>query len=91
MEYSILKYSELMLSNVEDLEKAKKEASSFVIPKQSDHIEIQDSSGETVTIGYFDGYRFHWAPDKLTTDAWKSCSWVTKGPLWKRKDSPKNS
>ncbi len=89
MRYSILKYSELMLSDVEDLEKAKEEASRFVTPKASDHIGIQDSSGETVTIGYFDGYRFHWAPDKLTTDAWKSCSWTTTPPIWRRKDSPK--
>ncbi len=86
MAYSILRYSQLMLSDVEDLEKAKEEASRFVIPKASDHIEIQDSTHETVTIGYFDGTRFHWTLDKIQTEAWKSCSWTTKPPIWKRKD-----
>ncbi len=86
MSFSILKYCELMLSDTEDLEEAKKKALRFVTPQQSDDIEIQDSSGETVTIGYFDGYRFHWAPDKLTTEAWKSCSWTTKPPVRRRKN-----
>ncbi len=87
MGYSILKYSQLMLSVVENLEKAKEEASRFVTPKASDHIEIQDSSSETVTIGYFDGERFHWTLDKIMTEAWKSCSWTTKPPIWKSKNN----
>ena len=83
MSFSILKYSELTLSDVEDLEQAKKEALRFVTPKQSDEIEVQDSSGETVTIGYFDGSRFHWTRNKIETEATKSCSWVAKPPVWR--------
>ncbi len=87
MGYSILKYSQLMLSDAEDIEEAKEEASRFVTPVNgSEFIEIRDSANQTVTIGYFDGSRFHWTLDKVQTEAWKSCSWTTKPPIWKRKD-----
>ena len=66
---------------MESLEKAKEEALRFVHSKASDHIEIQDSTGETVTIGYLDGARFHWTLDKTQTEAWKSCKFVTRPPL----------
>lgn len=60
MGYSIFKYGSPMLGEIESLKEAKKEALLFVTPKTSDDIEIQDSIGETVAIGYFDGTRFHW-------------------------------
>ena len=64
MGYSILKYGCPMLTDIEDLEQAKKEALPLVASSNSDHIEIRDSKDETVTIGYFDGRRFHWTKDK---------------------------
>jgi len=83
MRYSIFKYGCLMLSDIEDLEEAKKEASRFVTPVVgSEFIEIRDSDSETVTIGYFDGARFHWTQDKVQTEAWRSCTFVTKAPPW---------
>ncbi len=60
MRYSILKYGRQMLTNIENLEEAKKEALRFVTPVTgAEFIEIRDSANETVTIGYFDGRRFH--------------------------------
>jgi hypothetical protein len=72
-----------MLSDIEDLEQAKKEALPLVASSNSDYIEIQDSKDETVTIGYFDGRRFHWTEDKRRIEVWKSLGFVTKPPLWK--------
>ena len=86
MRYSILKYGHPMLTDIEDLEEAKKEASRFVTPViGSEFIEIRDSGNGTVTIGYFDGDRFHWTKDKIQTQAWKSCTFITKTPLWQRR------
>ena len=68
---------------LQDLEQAKREALQFVTSSESDFIEIRDSDNETVTIGYFDGKRFHWTKDKDQTEAWKSLSFVTKPPLWR--------
>ena len=86
MSYSILKYSQLMFPDVEGLEEAKKEASRFVTPVMGgEFVEIRDSSNETVTIGYFDGRRFHWTLDKIMTEAWKSCRFVTSPPLWQER------
>ena len=82
MEYSIFKYGSPMLTDVEDLEEAKKAALSFVTSTESAFLEIRDSDGQTVTIGYFDGYRFHWTKDKIQTEAFKSLGIVTKPPLW---------
>lgn len=74
-----------MLSDVENLEEARKEALSFVTPIMgSEFIEIQNSAHETVTIGYFDGQRFHWTKDKSQTEAWKGCRYVTKPSLWRK-------
>ena len=85
MGYSILKYGRLMLSDVENLEEARKEALRFVTPVVgSEFIEIQDTANETVTIGYFDGQRFHWTEDKSQTEAWKDCRYVTKPSLWRK-------
>jgi hypothetical protein len=72
-----------MLTNIEDLEQAKRKALSFVASMGSEYIEIRDSDNETVIIGYFDGRRFHWTKDKLQADAWKAFSFVTKPPLWR--------
>ena len=72
MGYSIFKYGSPLLSDIEDLEQAKKEALHFVSSMQSELMEIRDSDNETVTIGYFDGSRFHWSKDKVQTEAWKS-------------------
>jgi hypothetical protein len=83
MRYSILKYECPMLTDIEDFEEAKREALRFVTPVTgSEFIEIRDSANETVTIGYFDGRRFHWTKDKLQTEAWKSCRFVIKPLLW---------
>jgi hypothetical protein len=82
MGYSILKYGCPMLTGIEDLEQAKKEALPFVASMQSEFVEILDSGNETVTIGYFDGQRFHWTKDKGQTEAWKGLAFVTKPPLW---------
>ncbi len=70
-----------MLSDIEDLEEAKKEASLFVTPTKGDFIEIRDSANETATIGYYDGQRFHWTEGNTQTEAWKSCTFVTEPPL----------
>jgi hypothetical protein len=64
MGYSIFKYGCLLLPDIEDLERAKKEALHSVTSLQSEFIEIQDSDNEDVTIGYFDGRRFHWTKDR---------------------------
>jgi hypothetical protein len=83
MRYSILKYGLPMLTHIEELAEAKEEAIRFVTPVVgSEFIEIQDSSNETITIGYFDGRRFHWTEDKVQTEAWKSCRFVTRPLLW---------
>ena len=82
MGYSIFKYGSSMLTDIEDLDEAKKEALRFVISKESGFIEVRDSDGQTVTIGYFDGNRFHWTKDKIQTEAFKSLGIVTKPPLW---------
>ena len=81
MGYSILKYGRLMLSDVESFEEIRKEALRFV-SVGSEFIEIQNSANETVTIGYFDGQRFHWTRDKSQTEAWKDCRYVTKAFPW---------
>jgi len=79
-----------MLTDIEDLEQAKKEALPLVASSSSDYIEIRDADDETVTIGYFDGRRFHWSKDKIQTDVWKGFAFATKPPLWKeRKDDGK--
>ena len=73
-----------MLTAIEDLEEAKKEALRFVTPVTgSEFIKVRDSENETVTIGYFDGRRFHWTRNRNQTEAWKSLSFVTKPPLWR--------
>jgi hypothetical protein len=56
--YSILKYGSPMLTEIEDLEQAKRGALCFVAPMASEHIEIRDSGNKTVTVGYYDGRRF---------------------------------
>ena len=84
MGYSIFKYGSPMQSDVENLEQAKEEALRFVTPiTGSDHIEIRGSENETVTIGYFDGKRFHWTKDETQTEVWKGLSFATKPPLWR--------
>jgi len=80
--YSIFKYGSSMLTDIEDLDQAKKEALRFVTSTESAFIEVQDSNGQTVTIGYFDGNRFHWTKDKIQTEAFKSLGIVTKPPIW---------
>ncbi len=82
MAYSILKYGRLMSSGAENPEEARKEALRFVTSSRSEFIEIRDSDNETATIGYFDGTRFHWTKDKVQTEAWKSCRYVTKPSFW---------
>ena len=82
MRYSILKYGCPMLTDIEGFEVAKKEASSFATPTGSDFIEIRDSENTTVTIGYYDGERVHWTLDKVQTEAWRSCTFATRPPLW---------
>ncbi len=82
--YSILKYGCPILTDIGDIEQTKKEALRFVtLVTGKDFIEIRDSDNKTVTIGYFDGRRFHWTRDKDQTEAWKSLSFVTKPPLWR--------
>ena len=84
MGYSIFKYGSLMLSKIESLEEAKREALQFVTPiTERDFIEIRDPDNETVTIGYFDGRHFHWTKDKGQTDVWKE-GFTTKPPLWRK-------
>ena len=78
-----------MLSDIEDLEQAKTEALKFVTPiTGSEYIEIQDSEGETVAIGYWDGRRFHWDQSKIGIEAAKSFRFVTKPPLWREPEKP---
>ena len=89
MGYSVFKYGSKMLTNIEDLEQAKTEALPLVASSKSDYIEIRDSDNETVTIGYFDGCRFHWTRDKGQTEAWKGLSFVTKPPLWRENKDDK--
>jgi len=82
--FSIPKYGALKLSGIEDLEEAKKEALRFVTPKTgSELIEIQDSAGESVAIGYYDGVRFHWDEDKIGIASAKKLLFVMKPPVWK--------
>jgi hypothetical protein len=81
--YSVLKYGTPMLTDIEDLEQAKKDALPLVASSNSDYIEIRDSKDETVTIGYFDGKRFHWSKDKRRTEVMKGLAFVSKPPLWK--------
>lgn len=83
MRYSIFKYGFPLLSGIEDLEEAKKEAWPSVRAGQSGFLEVRNLDNETVTIGYFDGKRFHWTKDKGQVEAWKGLSFVTKVPLWK--------
>ena len=84
MGYSILKYGRTLLTDIEGPQEAMKEALRFVTPiTGSEFVEIRDSVLETVTIGYFDGRRFHWTRDKSQTEVWKTSSFVTKPPLWK--------
>ncbi len=65
------------------MKQAKAEALKFVTPiTGSEHIEIRDSNGETVAIGYWDGRRFHWDEDKFAIESAKTCSWILKPPLW---------
>ncbi len=82
MGHSIFKYGSLMLPDIETLEQAKEKARKFVTPEGREYIEIQDSDGETVAIGYFDGKRFHWDEDKIAIESAKRCSWIVKPPLW---------
>ena len=60
MGYSIFKHGSPLLTNIQDLEQAKKEALHFVTSVKSEWLEIRDSDNGTVTIGYFYGSRFHW-------------------------------
>ena len=71
MRYSIYKRGSPLLTDIQDLEQAKKEALRF-ITSMSEWVEVRDSDNNTVTIGYYDGTRFHWSKDKVQTDAWKS-------------------
>ena len=87
MGYSILKYGRLKLSDIEDLEQAKKEAFQFVtLVTGSEYIEIRSQDNETVTIGYFDGRRFHWTKNEAQTEASKSLSFVIGLPLWRESE-----
>ena len=72
MGYSIFNNRRSLLTDIQDLEQAKKEALNFVASMKSDYIEVRDSDNTTVTIGYFDGRRFHWSKNKAQTEAWKS-------------------
>jgi hypothetical protein len=78
-----LKYGLPLLTDVKNLEQAKKEALQLVASSNIDYIEVRDSEDETVTIGYFDGRRFHWTRDKSQAEVWKGLSFVTKPPLWR--------
>ena len=71
MRYSIYKRGSPLLTDIQDLEQAKKEALRF-ITSMSEWVEVRDSDNNTVTIGYYDGTRFHWSKDKAQTEAWKS-------------------
>lgn len=82
MPYSIFKYGSPMLTDIEDLEQTKKEALCFVTSTEGDFVEIRDAEDQTVTIGYFDGRRFHCTKDKGQTEAWKGLRFVTRPPIW---------
>lgn len=87
MGYSILKYGSPMLTDIEDLQEAKREALRFVTPITGrEYIEIRDQDNETAAIGYFDGRRFHWTKDKSQTEASKSLSFVIGPPLWRKSE-----
>jgi len=58
-------------TDIQDLDQAKHLAL-HLSSSMSEWIEIRDSDNATVTIGYFDGSRFHWSKDKVQTEAWKS-------------------
>ncbi len=89
MGYSILKYGSLMQPDIENLEQAKEKAIQFVTGT-SKYIEIRDSDGETVAIGYYDGKRFHWDEDKASIECAKTCSWIVKPPLWRGPEGDPN-
>ncbi len=77
-----------MLTDIEDLDRAKKEALHFVTSKTgSEFIEIRENN-ETVTIGYFDRIRFHWTRDKIQVEALKGLAFVTRPPIWRRSPKP---
>ena len=71
MGYSLFKRASPLLTDIQDLEQAKKEALR-IVTSVSEWLEIRDSDNGTVTIGYFDGSRFHWSKDKAQTEAWRS-------------------
>ena len=71
MGYSIFKHGSPLLTDIQDLDKAKHLAL-HLSSSMSEWIEIRDSDNATVTIGYFDGSRFYWSKDKAQTEAWKS-------------------
>jgi hypothetical protein len=58
-------------TDIQDLDQTKNLALHFAT-SMSEWIEIRDSENGTVTIGYFDGSRFHWSKDKVQTEAWRS-------------------
>ena len=71
MGYSIFSRGRPLQTDIQDLEQAKKEALR-IVTSVSEWLEIRDSDNGTVTIGYFDGSRFHWSKDKAQTEAWNS-------------------
>lgn len=89
MPYSIFKYGSQMLTGIEDLDRAKEEAFSFVTAIGKEHIEIRGLGDETVSIGYYDGRRFHWTEDKLNIEVSKGLSFVTGPPIWREKEEGK--
>ena len=71
MGYSIFSRRRPLQTDIQDLDQAKHLAL-HLASSMSEWIEIRDSDNATVTIGYFDGSRFHWSKDKVQTEAWKS-------------------
>ena len=71
MGYSIFSRGRPLQTDIQDLDQAKHLAL-HLSSSMSEWIEIRDSDNATVTIGYFDGSRFHWSKDKVQTEAWKS-------------------
>ena len=71
MGYSIFSRGRPLQTDIQDLDQAKHLALHFAT-SGSEWIEIRNSDNTTVTIGYFDGSRFHWSKDKAQTEAWKS-------------------
>ena len=71
MGYSIFSRGRPLQTDIQNLDQAKNLALHFAT-SGSEWIEIRDSDNSTVTIGYYDGTRFHWSKDKVQTDAWKS-------------------